>query len=181
MPVLLKKDEWRIKNPLSGNYTGAAILSTTLPEDAAQIIENTQAALNLEELRAEQVINNTQNAVNGINSQSDMILESISKAIHNGTDTTLEIEGMPADAKATGNLKKKLMKLPAENDYGENGQYPRSTGTGIEWVDYIILKQYNNLNRPTVTEIGTMIFDTTLNKPIWWDGSKWIDANGAGV
>lgn len=136
MPVLLKKDEWRVKDPLSGNYTGAAILSTTLPEDAAQIVENTQIALNSEELRAEQIINNTQNAVNGINSQSDIMLESISKAIHNGTDTTLEIEGMPADAKATGNLKKKLMKLPTENDYGENGQYPRSTGNGIEWVDY---------------------------------------------
>ena len=25
---------------------------------------------------------------------------------------------------------------------------------------------------------GFMYFDETLNKPIWWDGSKWIDSNG---
>lgn len=29
-----------------------------------------------------------------------------------------------------------VMMLPNPNDYGENGQYPRSTGNGIEWVDY---------------------------------------------
>lgn len=29
-----------------------------------------------------------------------------------------------------------VMMLPNLNDYGENGQYPRSTGTGIEWTDY---------------------------------------------
>jgi len=34
MPITLKKDEWKVKDPSSGNYRGAAILSTTLPEDA---------------------------------------------------------------------------------------------------------------------------------------------------
>ena len=28
---------------------------------------------------------------------------------------------------------------------------------------------------------GQMFFDTTLNKPIWWTGSKWVDATGADV
>ena len=28
------------------------------------------------------------------------------------------------------------MSLPSPNNYGQNGQYPRSTGNGIEWVDY---------------------------------------------
>lgn len=27
----------------------------------------------------------------------------------------------------------------------------------------------------------TQNFDTTINKPIYWDGSKWIDATGATV
>lgn len=133
MPITLKKDEWKVKDPSSGNYRGAAILSTTLPEDAAQIIEDTQNALDAEEVRAGQIINNTQNTVDGIEAQSSLILENISKAIHNGTDKTLTVEGMPADAKATGDLK---MSLPAANDYGENGQYPRSTGSGIEWTNY---------------------------------------------
>ncbi len=37
-------------------------------------------------------------------------------------------------------------------------------------------------NRPTnLKPIGYMYFDTTLNKPIWWDGTKWIDSTGTAV
>lgn len=28
---------------------------------------------------------------------------------------------------------------------------------------------------------GFQYFDTTINKPIFWDGTKWIDATGATV
>lgn len=35
--------------------------------------------------------------------------------------------------------------------------------------------------RPTLTEIGVPYYDTTLNKPIWWNGNNWIDATGATV
>ncbi len=28
---------------------------------------------------------------------------------------------------------------------------------------------------------GTFYFDTTLNKPIWWTGTNWVDATGATV
>lgn len=34
-------------------------------------------------------------------------------------------------------------------------------------------------NRPTLTTTGLRYFDTTLDKPIWWNGSKWVGANGA--
>lgn len=39
-------------------------------------------------------------------------------------------------------------------------------------------------NRPS--DLGTNwkgweYFDTTLNKPIWWTGTKWVDATGADV
>ena len=30
-------------------------------------------------------------------------------------------------------------------------------------------------------DAGCSIFATDLNKPIWWTGSKWIDATGADV
>ena len=30
-------------------------------------------------------------------------------------------------------------------------------------------------------EVGQCIFDTTLNKPKWWTGEKWVDAKGADV
>ena len=37
-------------------------------------------------------------------------------------------------------------------------------------------------SRPTTDlVIGQCIFDTTLNKPIWWNGELWIDANGNNV
>lgn len=51
--------------------------------------------------------------------------------------------------------------------------------------------QYNmsgkTANRPTSRldnswqTIGLMYFDTTLNKPIWWNGTNWVDANGTTV
>lgn len=36
-------------------------------------------------------------------------------------------------------------------------------------------------NRPTNVLVGFQYFDTTINKPIFWDGSKQIDATGATV
>lgn len=30
-------------------------------------------------------------------------------------------------------------------------------------------------------EVGTMVFDTTLGKPVWWKGASWVDANGTTV
>lgn len=36
-------------------------------------------------------------------------------------------------------------------------------------------------NRPTNVLVGFQYFDTTINKPIFWDVSKWIDATGATV
>lgn len=39
----------------------------------------------------------------------------------------------------------------------------------------------NTVQRPTDVNISFQYFDTTLNKPIWWTGSKWVDATGADV
>lgn len=33
-------------------------------------------------------------------------------------------------------------------------------------------------NRPADPPLGTMYFDTTLNRPIWWNGKEWVDADG---
>jgi hypothetical protein len=35
--------------------------------------------------------------------------------------------------------------------------------------------------RPSVTTVGLQIYDTTLSKPIWWNGSVWKDAAGTTV
>jgi hypothetical protein len=36
--------------------------------------------------------------------------------------------------------------------------------------------------RPTVgLQVGQFYFDTTINRPIWWDGTNWINAAGTVV
>ena len=38
---------------------------------------------------------------------------------------------------------------------------------------------FASANRPASgVQVGGMIFDTTLGKPIWWNGTNWVDANG---
>lgn len=37
------------------------------------------------------------------------------------------------------------------------------------------------INKANIINKGFQYFDTTINKPIYWDGSKWIDATGATV
>lgn len=32
--------------------------------------------------------------------------------------------------------------------------------------------------RPVVKKVGEVFFDTTLGKPIWWNGTDWVDATG---
>lgn len=54
------------------------------------------------------------------------------------------------------------------------------------WVDALgnnALAKYNGTTqqRPTEINLGFQYFDTTLNKPIWWTGEKWVDATGADV
>lgn len=36
-------------------------------------------------------------------------------------------------------------------------------------------------DRPSDPNAGYMFFDTTLNKPIWWSGTKWVDSTGLAV
>ena len=128
MSITLKKDVWKVKDPSSGQYRGAAILSTTLPEDAAQIVTDTEAQLSALETETQADVNtiiaNAQTSVNGINTQLndptngivtkaqaqvaraenevDTLTASITSAIEDGVDRTLTRDGVPADAKATG-------------------------------------------------------------------------------
>ena len=39
----------------------------------------------------------------------------------------------------------------------------------------------NNNTRPTVLSVGSSYFDTTLGKPIYWNGTAWVDATGTAV
>lgn len=37
------------------------------------------------------------------------------------------------------------------------------------------------VSRPTNVNVGFQYFDTDINKPIWWTGDKWVDANGNNI
>ena len=44
-------------------------------------------------------------------------------------------------------------------------------------MDYV----NSGTSRPKVNTVGFCFFDTSLNKPIYWTGAKWVDATGADV
>jgi hypothetical protein len=44
--------------------------------------------------------------------------------------------------------------------------------------DFQTIKSGTSLTRPADPPLGLMFFDTTLNRPIWWNGKDWVDANG---
>jgi|GEM_PF-4802787 len=61
--------------------------------------------------------------------------------------------------------------------------------TTIQNVKDIILNEFipnkynstvflSSTQRPQNNSVGSMIFDTTISKPIWWNGNNWIDATG---
>ena len=59
------------------------------------------------------------------------------------------------------------------------------TGQNITWKDvngFTPAKKSGN-SRPNLetTDVGYMFFDTTLNKPIWWTGTTWVDSTGIEV
>ena len=68
---------------------------------------------------------------------------------------------------------------------GAYKEYLKVQWTGLLGLDGNTLdfgKAYSQNNIPNeVNVIGTSVFNTTLNKPIWWTGSQWVDATGASV
>lgn len=67
--------------------------------------------------------------------------------------------------------------------------YLRATGTNttptteIPTSGYRVLMNNNGANNPTNLtnnwyDIGSMFFNTTVNKPVWWTGTKWVYADG---
>lgn len=51
------------------------------------------------------------------------------------------------------------------------------TGTGA----YLGLPAVTTANRPTGIGAGASVFDTTLGKPVWYNGTAWVDATGTTV
>lgn len=59
---------------------------------------------------------------------------------------------------------------------GNDGKVPSS-----QLPSYVETIASSTANRPIDMATGTSIYDTTLGKPIWWNGTAWVDATGATV
>lgn len=59
-------------------------------------------------------------------------------------------------------------------------QNSKALRSGLNWYIPLILSGGTSA-RPVWKTIGMQFFDTALNKPIWWSGTNWVDANGVTV
>jgi len=59
----------------------------------------------------------------------------------------------------------------------ENRSYPAADEATVATVN----NSGDTASRPSTTIVGQSYFDTDLTKPIWWDGSQWVDATGTAV
>ena len=41
--------------------------------------------------------------------------------------------------------------------------------------------QPSGSSRPSSPKVGQPFFDTTIGKPIWWNGTEWVDSTGTGI
>ena len=53
--------------------------------------------------------------------------------------------------------------------------------SGVHFGSHYPINNGNSTERPTGISKGFQYYDTTLNKPIWWTGTKWVDATGTEV
>lgn len=87
MPITLKKDVWKVKDPSSGQYRGAAILSTTLPQDAAQIISESNTAIqNIKDTAIEAVDTALNDESTGLIPKAEADRDAIDDSLNNATD-----------------------------------------------------------------------------------------------
>lgn len=87
MPITLKKDVWKVKDPSSGQYRGAAILSTTLPQDAAQIIsESNDTIQNIKDTAIEAVDTALNDESTGLIPKAEADRDAINDSLNNVTD-----------------------------------------------------------------------------------------------
>ena len=111
-------------------------------------------------------------------------LNYINYSIFNCYNVTLSTNGTLSDETPITNL---LIK------YGVTGNISVPVGQAYQWIvakdsngnivqyceDDITVGKGTTAERPTGKTVGYQYFDTTLNKPIWYTGTVWVDSTGA--
>ena len=86
----------------------------------------------------------------------------------------------------TGSTKQNKVQFAFPMKDAETYIYSRRKVQGSNtWKDWEVIggfKAGNTTNRPSANiRTGQIYFDTTLGKPIWYDGTNWVDATGTQV
>lgn len=125
MPYTLKPNKIFVKNPDGTGYLPQNIITDRATSDTVADIEAAgQAAVD----RVNTTISNAQSDIADLESREATIASAIASMAELGTDTTLSVSGMAADAKATGDeitqLKSALNTLEnTESDYTVEGSF----------------------------------------------------------
>jgi hypothetical protein len=99
MPYVLKPNKLFVKNPDGDGFLPQNIVTDQATDDAVADIEAAgQAAVD----RVNTAVSNAQSDMADLESQEATIASAIASMAELGTDTTLTVSGMAADAKATG-------------------------------------------------------------------------------
>lgn len=64
------------------------------------------------------------------------------------------------------------------SDYGPLWVKAAGGDSNTGWARVAILASGATSARPTARPVGQQFFDTTLGKPVWWNGTAWVDATG---
>lgn len=133
MPYTLKVQQISVKDPDTGEYSGVDVLTEQTEqgliaelqaEGNVQIAQIEQAGIDVSDTIAEmagdvqEIIEQTQLAIDDFESQKTTIAEAVASMANLGTDKTLTVSGMAADAKVTGRIKEIVSDIERDA-YGE--------------------------------------------------------------
>lgn len=131
------------------------------------------------------------NGIVDISNTTDLINPKFNKNCKIAKDTILKDF---VDVRTLGiypdNLVKDIVKYIDYEDIPTLNMVANLGGVFIEYIkgkpvisgDMYVSKMGTTQERPAnIINKGFQYFDTTINKPIFWDGAKWIDATGATV
>ena len=93
-------------------------------------------------------------------------------------------DGYPKDTKLQGNKDTKPTNIRSGYKYYNETSKMLEVYDGNNWKTtdgYTLPIIGYTANRPTNAIIGQPFFDRSLNKPIWWTGTKWVNATGEDV
>ena len=100
--------------------------------------------------------------------------------VYNSDDRTHNIYIKPINQGTYVSIKI-LINIFSSNPISENDINFKLTSIPANITFGNMVKYGNSRPEGTLLTISSLFFDTTLNKPIWWTGTKWVDATGADV